>query len=471
MTISPFGFFLIIYYTFILATKSRKECFILSLVVLLICSLTVQMGYFFSIGEKAYSFSMVATIASAFFAWRAPIHNEYSLSKQKQVSTLVICSIIISFLGLKYFPYGGTIIENSDYEGFFEGTAGFGKLMNSDAKYGYLYVLVFLLNVLYRIRLCLEYSDLLNICKKFLNNAFVLVIIVGFSEFVIENFFNSLFITDTTISLFGEVKGQQYSLDLREGLYAVQGTTKEASMYSVSLLYTAIIAICQSCYRQSTKEKNKYLLFFYLLLLLMLINRSMSSYIYAFIAIYIYAYLNPKNIIIFNNKKLLVYSLFGLVSFIIILPSLISILNNYGYGDNYFISRLSLSNEEFDGFSSGEFSKSSEGIRYIGIYYCLEAFKNRPLFGVGISNLTCLSGLVSLLTTIGVIGSYFWLKLCTLFANTTISKSFVPMLIVLILPNILLNDVGTMLSFSMPFVFSIFVLITENKYVETNHHE
>lgn len=466
MAISPFGVFLIIYYTFILTTKSRKECFVLSLVVLLLCTITVQMGYFFSIGEKTYSYSMVATIFSAFFACRAPLVNNESLSKQNKVSTFLILSIIISFIGLKLFPYEGEIIENSDYEGFLTGTAGYGKLKPSDARYGYLYVLFFLLYVLNRIRVCLNYFDLLHICRKFLNHTFILVIILGFCEFVIENAFNSLFITDTSIAIFGMVNGQQHSLDLREGLFAIQGTTKEASMYSVSLLYTAIIAICLLCYIQSRKEKKKILLYFYQLLILLIINRSMSSFMYAFIAIYTFAYLNPIKLKIFNNRKLLVYSLMGLISLIIIFPSIISILNTNGYSDNYFISRLSLSTEELNSFSSGEFSKSSEGARYIGMYYCMEAFLYRPFFGVGISNLTCLSGLISLLTNIGLIGAYLWLKMCAIFANTNFSKCVVPMFVVIILPNIILNDIRTILSFATPFVFSIVVLMTEKKYIK-----
>lgn len=465
MTISPFGFFLIIYYIFILATKSRKECFVLSLVLLLLCSITVQMGYFLSIGEKTYSYSMIVTVVSAFLGERAPIINNEPLSKQKKVSIFLIISVIISFIGLKFIPYGGTIIENSDYEGFLSGTAGYGKLSSAYARYGYLYVLIFLLYVLIRIKRCLCFSDLMRICKKFVNIAVNLVVILGFAEFVAENVFNSLFVTDTTIAIFGEVEGQQHSLDLREGLYAMQGTTKEASMFSVSLLYTALTTICLACSTQTKKARKKVLFIFFLLVLLMLLNRSMSSFMYVFIALYCLAYINPLNLRIFDNRKFLIYSLVGLISLIIILPSLTSILIANGFGDNYFVSRLSLSTEELNNFSSNQFSKSSEGARYIGMYYCLEAFYNRPIFGVGISNLTCLSGLICLLSNIGLIGVYLWMRICALFADTTLSRSIIPITIVFILPNILLNDIGTILSFAIPFVFAIVVFFADRKNV------
>jgi len=468
MQISIFGVLLILFYIYIFLAKSSIDRFVYSLIMLLFCSLTVQMGYFVMIGEKGIPFSTIALIASTFFGLICPADEDRDKPTQLiQVSGFLVLSCFVSVVLLKIFPYTQPIIANSNYSEFLDGNVGYSVLSTDNIKYGLIAVIVFISVILYRIKLTLDEEDILYIARKFLNVSFFAVVGIGFLEFIIENMFQSLFVTDLTISIFGEYGAQQNWLIERNGIYAIQGTTKEASMYSVSLLYTAIM--CLYVLKQEIANGclgRKYSILLLLLVILLVVNRSMSSYVYVFILALCFVFVNPYSWIRFSDTRLVSRVILAIGVCILLFWGAADILMSYTDSDNYFLSRLALSLEEFSSMSSGVFNNNSEGIRYLGIYQCWKVFLDRAIFGVGFTELTCLSGFITMLVSMGVVGVFLWIRQILIFSNITLNEGSTIIFIVLILPNILLNDIGTMLSFAMPFVF---LLLSMNHQKDINY--
>lgn len=464
MEISPFGLFLIFYYIYLLAAKSPVNRFMASIVMLLICSLTIQMGFFVMVGDKGIPYSTVATMATAFFGFLIPLSPQKKhYQKFNLICVLFLLSSFASVVLFEIFPYEKTIIANSDYSGFLEGKVGYSQLSTSNIKYGLIYISILLTYILIRIKACLSMDNIYTIIHRFITVSVIMVIGVGVIEFIFENFFHSLFVTNATISVFGEYGAQQNSLFDRNGLFAIQGTTKEASIYSVSLLYTAMMTVCLTALPMVTKRKKRlYNLSLFAIIVLLIINRAMSSYVYVLILMMSVMFVNPYKLSLFKNP-VIVSRLVTIIVLIILLTVVSSdILLSFVDSDNYFLNRLALSINEFMGMSNGAFTNSSEGIRFLGISQCWKVFIERPLFGVGYTELVCLSGLVTMLVSIGLIGTYLWCKINLSFSDVTIRKGWIILVIVIVLPNLLLNDVETMLSIFIPLTCLLFSSQTKN---------
>lgn len=456
MSISPFAIVLILIYVRIFFMNSIKKQFIWSFVLTMICSLTIYMGYFISFSTTIYyPFSIVALLLNTWFSFRLSKSNlkrNMDSEKLKKGILIYVLSCFVTILLFYTNRYQYPVILNSDYENFLLNQVGYTYLTNSSIKYGLF--ITSCLN-LYNIYIAVRYlniGDIINIGNLFLKISFV-ALVVGYIEFFTEQLFHSLFITDFTIWLMGKSGAQQHSLDLRDGWTAIQGFTREASMYSTFVFYASIIALILA----KNKSTSFLKVFICLAFGLLVLNRSMSSYVYAFILISIIVYLNPFRLkhLDERNPKFALGLLVTIVLFLLTQSLAIS-------EDSYLGQRLSSSLSEFTNFQSSSFTYSSEGIRYLSISQGLDAYFKRPFFGIGFGCVSSLSGVVALLSSIGTIGTLSFFNIFRLIVKKYKKEAFLMVIFFIFLPNLLINDYQTMLAMVIPFIFVLLSVLYRN---------
>ena len=131
-------------------------------------------------------------------------------------------------------------------------------------------------------------------------------------------------------------------------------------------------------------------------------------------------------------------------------------------GSNYVLHRLSDALDLINGLISmeaGNLAYSSNSIRLYGIRYTLGIFCDRPILGVGIGNVFCDSGVVSLIASVGILGTMAWfiyllswvgiewkLKLQLIVACFTLY----------VLPNLFANSIECMFLIIIPFLMQAY---------------
>lgn len=87
---------------------------------------------------------------------------------------------------------------------------------------------------------------------------------------------------------------------------------------------------------------------------------------------------------------------------------------------------------------------SSEASRLIGMFESLSAFFSRPIFGLGLGTVYCVSGLVSILSNVGIAGFLCWFILL----SRTVYKLPVFVTACLLLPILFTNDLSSFYDFA-----------------------
>ena len=404
------------------------------------------MGYFISFENgSTIPYSTVSWLCCTFFAYglnRQPPEKEIEDKLVKKKIIFYLLCIVITILSFYFHRYDKEVIMDSDYENYLMGYGAYSHLDSGSFKYGFVYISIMFCYAIYTMNKYLEKDDILFIGSKFIKYSSISVL-VGYVEFFTENLFESLMVTDSAITFFGEAGSQQAILTFDRGWSNIQVFTKEASMYSTSLLYSTIVALNMIVLSGKEKQYYVYLIAVFILLLL---NSSMSSYVYAFLTVVLVLYLRPfsEGEQIQTNPRVALYLIFG--AFLLVFGSQIFLSS-----DTYLATRLNESLLQLENFSGQGFTYSSEGVRYFGIAHCLSIFVDRPLFGIGFGCVTCVSGIVTLLTNIGLFGVVAYILLIKPILQINRSDMFLVLFLLVIAPNLLLNDLNTMFALVIPF--------------------
>lgn len=449
----PFSFiFIIVYLLIFLTARNSKDLLAKCLVMTLFTTVSLNMGYFYSNGSSQINYFVISWLISSFLI---SIRLAKTQKNDKGMRKTICFFFLIIFLSSIYFylnRYDKPI--EWDFDNVVKGESyGESKLTNSSLKFGYIYISIMFCLTIFALKNYLSRSDIIKISYVFVKVSYIQIFVAAI-EFFYENVFGSIAITEITVDIFGDAPGQQLSLSERNGLSAMQGLTREASMFSVSLLYSALISL--AVYLQTKSKVCK--IYCYICLIMLLINRSMSSNIYFFILIAIMSYFNFWNISILSNRRKVKYYIY------ILLISSLFILVFVSFTDSsYFLMRINASLNDFSGFTDGSFSSSSEGSRFLGIYQAISVVCERPLIGIGLGCIPCLSGIISIAASIGMLGLVAYLYLYKyLLIKSNVDIPFL-ILFVIVIPNLLLNDLITMFSLGIPMaIYSLSNSITRD---------
>lgn len=447
MGFSVFGFILLIILCVLFFVKNGRKRFMVSLGLLIFVTTNICMGYFFASGEKYIGFQIVLMFYATFtglLALKEKKEKDYWNLKLEKAIIWFVGALLISTVLFYIYRYDSPVIADSDYENFILGKSGYGKLGGSDIKLGWIYVAFLYCALLWLIQRILTIDNLVTVIKGVIKYSYV-VVVVGYCEFLLENLFSSTLITDVTVALIGEVPGQQMDLSDRNGLSAIQSTTKEASMFSTVLLYNILMAL--GAYGGFAKMPKGTKIYIYLSMLLLAINMSMSSFFYLLLVCFIIVYGNYCDVTILSNRKFRRVLIMITLAVLLLSVGSIELLDS----DNYFWGRIGIALSQMSDISDvSDFGNNSEGIRFLGIYHCISIFIDRPLFGIGIGTITAVSGIASFLANIGGVSTYLWMCLQACFSKKNLRHIIVLVFLVAILPNLFLNDLYTMFCLCIP---------------------
>ncbi len=448
-----------------LLRKSLKKVFTYFLTVSIALTLNLRMGYFFMFKGIELGYGSVVIYFTAMIAFLYLIQTKIILKPLSVIFFGLIVFFVVNVICFYIFPYTGKVIA-TDWEKFCRGEDVWTTLSSSSLQMGYYATLISLGIILLCGKKTLDRSNWL----KILNNVLFVCkinIILGIIEFFVKNIFQSQIVTDCCIKIFGSYGAQQNELDLRGLFYTIQGATKEASMYTTTMFYTALLFLVKG---KLTNKKDFYRsrIWLFISVVMLLINTTMSSVLY----------LGLLGLIGFGHNLILKKKRGGNGLFIIGRVALLAvsgvlcavIFANYSTllkSDNYIIRRIGRAAEQvlLSLQSSSNNQYSSESIRFTGIFYDLRMWLKKPLIGFGFGTLVCNSGIVTMLVNVGLIGVILWFLFLLFFGKSgkNTCREVVFLVEIWILPSLILNDYETILCLVIPLLLLLYGYIVEGQ--------
>lgn len=431
--------------------KNFKQLFRILLAITITTTLNVKMGYFFKIGTKILSYPSFLVYLLAICAIIILIDKK--IRCERSTIFLFFILLIIFFIGyisLIVSPYQEKVITGG-WTQYILGQATLSNITASSVQVGYYLMLISIGLILVIIRFVLNSDDIFWIIKKVIKYSKI-SIVIGLIEFITRNIFHSKLVTEICIFFFGNSGAQQNLLVKRGYLFAVQGATKEPSMFNTTLFYLSLLIII-NLYRRYNKSD---VIWLWLAIILLVLNPTMSAYVYLIILWIVVLSIGFFNK---NRRKKNGLDLKFIAVITILICLIVAIWNSYDIflnSNNYIFNRIGVAVKELKNIlvNSNRGSYNSEAIRFTGIIYDIKLFLKRPLFGVGLGAVSCNSGIITFLANAGILGVGIWFAMIDRFciiSKTTI-KEHIFLLEILLLPNIILNDYETIFCLIIPLI-------------------
>ena len=420
-----FNFILIILLIFLFIKKDIKEFLSNVFVLMIICYIFFNIGIFYSFSFKTimcYELLQYIVFLISFIL----LYKNGITKKQKKIITLWYSFLVINNLLIILWPsnIGGVTFPNTWGTFLLENI----KFYPSITKQVLLYDIYFSMIPIIIFALKNNYNDeeLFAIGKK-LFKGFCLALIISLSQYIFillnKNDYFYLF----RDFIFGNYK-YAANVIVRNNIHSFYGFCSEPSAMAFALFCFQWLLLI---YSNSSKIKISVLL---LTILLGFMTGSLSYLVYLFILIILLILKNIRMIIQFIKiHKWLMYCITG---FILIVT--FSIYYN-GYL-TYYIDRIIKSINVVMG---NKIEYSSEMERLLSIKYTFNVFLSRSIFGAGIGTVYCFSGIVSLISEIGLLGLLILGKVIKFFFNDFIDKKYLIYFLIIFLLYIVLGSISS----------------------------
>lgn len=258
--------------------------------------------------------------------------------------------------------------------------------------------------ILYAIFLDFNRNDYLCVLNTFVRYSKILVVF-GYMEFLSKLLISNQLYPNLIISFWGTNSAIAYADQLRNGLPMLYGWTQEPSHFAYTLF---VIMVAMLAHNSVDKHHTKWIIAAGLLLIF---TMAFSALLFAVTYIAI-LYINRKKGTKYYLKRML-----GLVAVsMLIIGIMWGIVSADMFADSFFGERLkNIFNElpmlfklDIQNVSSLEYS--SHRVRLVSSFSTLKLILYRPLFGLGIGTLASHGSSATILSSIGVVGVYTWLK-------------------------------------------------------------
>ena len=423
----------------ILNQRNKKKILCDLLVLLIFVSTNIGMGYFFSVGNSDISYYPAVLYFTIFVCLFFSFYDHKISKRMFNAYLFLIMILIVNYFGGLFFPHKGYFIVSS-WDKFTQGDTTVIGMDALSLRLGLYAATIGVLFILIAAQKKLTKYDWMYILHHEVRLSKV-VLVMGWIEWFIVNIFRTRVITDLFIKIFGISENQQNALYQRGMFIAAQGVTKEVSEYVTGLFYVCIFMLL---YDEFYKNKTKNTKWFWLGCLLILVNSSLSGVIYLVLLLSLKLIFTNSWI---SNKTERVIIL--CVAIMAIFIAFIALLQNYQIflsSNNYIVKRIGRALQQFSAIfmnSQAELLTGSEASRFTGMSYLLQMLKYRWLLGYGLGVLSCMSGIVTMVAGIGILGAIAWFN-CVFKLTITYKNDYKYKILfavfVLILPNLILND-------------------------------
>lgn len=435
----------------ILSRKTLKQKFIYFLSLTSVLEVAALQGYFIRSGTTELGYEVVCSVLffifSLFFAYKKNLTVDKNLFL---FSGLFLFTVWLGIILESIYPYDGMIIglaQGGNWDAYVSGKIekGPAEVMYTLEFLYYILLLTFVL-AMFIVKKLFDVHDILK-SLAIMNKFFLILIVYGVIEFIMKNVLGS----DLTLQfadIFLGTGGSTYSeLVLRGDSYQLQGLTREPSAYAFQLFMIIIffmiernigLIVAVEKYKKFAKSLQ-YRVVVSVAVLLMLVSGSFSSLIYlSIVMILCFLIKGKKN----NGYKELVY--FLIAGFLVCL--FLFILYEY-FPNSYIGDKLSEFLWAWDFIDAGTWSLLTEtGIdigsmqsivaRVVSIMDTFSDFLNRPILGLGLIVQSAHSGVVSILSDIGLLGLFLWIKMVFYRRSETLKYDYVFIIFALFIANI-----------------------------------
>jgi hypothetical protein len=228
----------------------------------------------------------------------------------------------------------------------------------------------------------------------------------------------------------------------------LQGLSREPSHYALALFNMMILLMVRIKVR---KRYGKDIIWLGLILLIGSLANTFSFFVAALSALLLFSTMNATNAGKLNISYLVVY---GMGATLAVLGFLI-----YSWSQNSNLSlRIIEAGIQAQNGISGSYvigeDYGSEASRIIGMVESFSSYLARPIIGLGLGTTYCVSGIVSILSNIGLLGLVVWIRLLT------VHYFRLPNLLTTVgifLPILVTNDLGALYDTAylaiIPFIF------------------
>lgn len=353
----------------------------------------MNLGFLFKLGSLEINYSYISVIITFIYGI---IH--LPLSKYKKFFP-IIPFVIVIILGFLLRSVSSTPIYSTDHTIVADQLFMGGSLVRIRITSYSIIVLFKVMLFLFNLIMLSYFFDKMAFIKIMRNYCtfFKFYIILGIIEFLLNNFVNPTLFRNIILMIFGSSKSIVFIPQFRVGIYTVLLTNKEPSLCMYSLFLCSLGLIWEN--KLFKKHNHLYIL---ISLLLMITSMALTGLLFVISLIIILLYKYLKKISFYRYVQVFLILVIMIAVFIIVIPSG---LKNYYFGRFYnafsFVKRAI--KDPYDPYLFSNYG-GSEVFRIYSIINNSYAFSKSPILGVGLGTCTCFSGIVSLLSNLGIVG-------------------------------------------------------------------
>ncbi|MGG7198604.1 hypothetical protein ACQPUI_18045 [Clostridium butyricum] len=447
-------FSIVLVYLFIqcfLKKSNSKYGFTINLIVLTASiELFVELGYLLKISSITISYrticELLLSINCIYIFLRNLLASKIKRNIFKKFSILNI-TIIIGILLLLIIPpslYTGNI--NVSWDEMLTGGMQFEKIHYTNFVLNeFIQMFMFLISSL--TMFCLfEKEDYKELIIKF-TNCIKIMLIIGLLEVIIKDVFKCNLYNEFCNFFFGISEASITKLTQRgNGMYSLQGFTKEPSHYAYAILISMIVLFA----RNITTNKDKKWILLSISLSLLMMAFSTVLFLSCFMVLLLIYWLYKSNGKHVKTIKMFFLLFIGISIIFFVFINLSRIFDGLSTS-SFFERRIKSLIEEIQLVVSGNWIYSnnslewSNRVRILSVFETLKLIIYRPIFGLGIASITCHGSTAMLLSSIGILGTYLWISFTffssSIIKNITNKKYYILAISVWMLTN-MLNSLG-----------------------------
>ena len=415
---------LIVYMGYILlAGGSSKEKYLSFLVLATVMAIAMPQGYLLMIGDTEISSlrKLSGLVCFLYGLYYILIHRMQLPQKLVFRTGLLLASLMAGILAALVYPYTEPIIPPLPDYSWDLYTVGQCPKIVSPLEVGnafrlYLGVVMFL-GIVASVKIICNDDDLIAILKRVIVYSQPLAY-YGIFEFIEKNILGNLTLTyDINEIIFGVGESTFVHAFIKgSDLYVLQGVTKEASHFILSMFVIALSILIWNkiqAVRFNKSGISVYHVYLLLLIILMILSGGFSAWWCLFILFLVYFSLRYD-----IYKKTLRESIPYIIMTLMVVFSVVGgILFFFGEEMEYAIARtedvlytinvLATSGTLAAIGAEGEISTFS---RLTSIFDVTSSFVDRPLFGLGIGFQFALAAFPTMLSDLGIVGIVLWFR-------------------------------------------------------------
>lgn len=390
------------------AKKNMKSIFVELVALYSFTYISVEAGYFIDVFGVRFGYArfveMFVLIAAVILLIFYIVNGRLALFKLENIGLSLLC-VIVGIINLILRPadvlvVNGEMLIDSVWNG--KRTLQYPAFSNTTVS-AFVAYLIFLL-ILYTVFLTFNQGDYLYILAVFVKYSKVLIVF-GYVEFLLKLLISNQLYSNLLIFFWGKNDAISYTNELRNGLPILYGWTQEPSHFAYTLFVIMVAMLAQN---YMGKIQFKWITASGLLLIL---TMAFSAFLFAvtFVAI---SYICRK-----RGSKHYLRRLLGIFAMVIGFIVIIWIIVSTGiFTGSFFGDRLKAIFDELPLLLKLDLQKistleySSYRVRLVSSFTTLKLIAYRPLFGLGIGTITSHGSSATILSSIGIIGTYLWLK-------------------------------------------------------------